>query len=74
VRPGDFEVISLLLGENFELERSVEAPDWLHAKRALGFELTALQTQLLPLDLEQRAIAQRNDANYGRSAEPWQRS
>lgn len=52
----------------------VEAPDWLHAKKALGFELTPLQTQMLPLDLAGRMQAQLNDAHYGRSAVPWSRS
>lgn len=35
----------------------VDAEDWLHAKQALGFELTAFQERLLPLDEVGRAAA-----------------
>jgi hypothetical protein len=60
--------------ENFRVSDSVEAETWLHAKDKFWFDLTPLQTQMLPLGPEQRAVVQRMDANYGRSPDPWKRS
>jgi hypothetical protein len=65
-----------MLGRSLPESRcdSIEAPDWLHAKQALGFELTPLQQQMLPLDEIGRMNAQLVDANYGRNLTPWSKS
>lgn len=52
-------ILSALDGEGQIEARlgSVEAESWLHAKQALGFELTELQERLLDLDEDGRAAA-----------------
>lgn len=47
---GERSIIAGELQPGFRPKSSVAAPDWLHAKRALGFELTPLQEELLDLD------------------------
>jgi hypothetical protein len=60
--------------EGFYQAGVIEAPDWLSAKASLGYELTPLQQQMLPLDLLGRMNAQLADANYGRNPTPWSKS
>lgn len=54
------------LNSDFRLTLSeVEAPDWISAKQQLGFELTDLQAELLPLDETGRAKVLARERWYG---------
>lgn len=62
----EHSLISPVLHDGYEERGRVEARDWLHAKAALGFDLTPLQKKMLPATAAERQWIQRLDAEYGR--------